>query len=536
MTQQDNVDVLYAAINLQNVLYLGSNVPNWNGITRVRVFCSETESRFTIMQEFQVRVTPVNDPPAVIGLIPDQVLFEDFETFIVTNLGDIFHDVDDAELDYELDFNPLHIGLEIDDENNLLMSSVLNWYGDTHVSITADDTHNRLTAQIEFFITVIDQVNNYPVFNEFIEGMIFPVGITGTILDFSQFIETYGENIEEYISYQLIGSEQHFTLQNVAGEYFALYAIPVNTQYPYHSQSCRLILPGGAEAVIVLTTNLSPNPTSRIPNINRTPDEFPVIDHIDLNSCFSDPEGSVMSYSAVYPETHLTVTIDGSMLSVDIVDGFTGTAQVTINATDDIGLTGSSTFSVTVIAPAARRHIVAESGQEKRVRMSDLFSNIGRDYELSRSRTAVIDRNSNEVVINFTTEETVTETITLTQKDEDGNEIRAELEITVRGNAAEYMTGLTEIYPNPFNPAKASRSIGTTINFCLKTAGNVEIAVYNMKGQLVKSLINTTLSAGVHNISWEGSDNNNKPASSGIYFINMKTNGYHEMKKVILVK
>ncbi|MDP8202112.1 MAG: C25 family cysteine peptidase [Candidatus Tenebribacter burtonii] len=90
-------------------------------------------------------------------------------------------------------------------------------------------------------------------------------------------------------------------------------------------------------------------------------------------------------------------------------------------------------------------------------------------------------------------------------------------------------TELTGNYPNPFNPT-------TTISFSTKEAGYVSINIYNMKGQLVKILVNKQLDAAYYDIVWNGKDNSDKPVSSGTYFYKMKSNNYTATKKMILMK
>jgi len=91
------------------------------------------------------------------------------------------------------------------------------------------------------------------------------------------------------------------------------------------------------------------------------------------------------------------------------------------------------------------------------------------------------------------------------------------------------VTKLIDNYPNPFNPT-------TTISFSLKEVGFVSIDIFNMKGQLVRKLINEVLTAAYHNVVWDGKDNKNKQVTSGIYFYKMKTQNYNTTKKMILMK
>ena len=99
----------------------------------------------------------------------------------------------------------------------------------------------------------------------------------------------------------------------------------------------------------------------------------------------------------------------------------------------------------------------------------------------------------------------------------DGNEITIP-EITQISN-----------YPNPFNPT-------TTISFDLASEPNVNITVYNVKGQKVKQLMNEQLSIGQHSIEWNGKDTNNKSVSSGIYFYKISAGKSTSMRKMLLLK
>ena len=70
--------------------------------------------------------------------------------------------------------------------------------------------------------------------------------------------------------------------------------------------------------------------------------------------------------------------------------------------------------------------------------------------------------------------------------------------------------GLAQNYPNPFNPS-------TTINFTLPVETMVEVAVYNLAGQSIKTLAASTLPADSYQFSWDGTDNNGRQSASGIY-------------------
>jgi hypothetical protein len=83
---------------------------------------------------------------------------------------------------------------------------------------------------------------------------------------------------------------------------------------------------------------------------------------------------------------------------------------------------------------------------------------------------------------------------------------------------------LKQNYPNPFNPA-------TTINFTIPKAGNVKLAVYDMLGKEIQSIVNTNLNKGSYTATFDGS-----ALSSGIYFYRLEAGEYIETKKMNLVK
>jgi len=86
-------------------------------------------------------------------------------------------------------------------------------------------------------------------------------------------------------------------------------------------------------------------------------------------------------------------------------------------------------------------------------------------------------------------------------------------------------------YPNPFNPE-------TTITFSLTedSAKNTELAIYNLKGQKIKTLVNEVLPKGTHSVAWNGKNDSNQIIGSGIYLYNLKNSDQTITKRVILLK
>lgn len=88
---------------------------------------------------------------------------------------------------------------------------------------------------------------------------------------------------------------------------------------------------------------------------------------------------------------------------------------------------------------------------------------------------------------------------------------------------------LYQNYPNPFNPS-------TTIRFNLKEDAQINLEIYNVKGQKVRSLYQGKATQGVNEIVWTGKDDFGRDATSGIYFFKLTSPSYNRMKKMILLK
>jgi len=84
-------------------------------------------------------------------------------------------------------------------------------------------------------------------------------------------------------------------------------------------------------------------------------------------------------------------------------------------------------------------------------------------------------------------------------------------------------------YPNPFNPS-------TSIRYSLCNSGRVSIKIYDIRGQLVKDLMDANQTAGDHVLVWNGTNNNDTKVASGVYFVRMSTAGTHSTQKILLMK
>ena len=88
---------------------------------------------------------------------------------------------------------------------------------------------------------------------------------------------------------------------------------------------------------------------------------------------------------------------------------------------------------------------------------------------------------------------------------------------------------LSPNYPNPFNPE-------TTISYEIASDGNARIDIFNLKGQLVKTLVNDNKVSGPHRVVWNGTDKYGRKVASGIYQYRLITKDGSITKKMILMK
>lgn len=140
------------------------------------------------------------------------------------------------------------------------------------------------------------------------------------------------------------------------------------------------------------------------------------------------------------------------------------------------------------------------------------------------------------IFFNPTDDIAYSDVVSITSNDPDNEEII----ITVNGvgegvsnvddnNQISQVTELQGNYPNPFNPE-------TDIRFSVKEAGRVSLKIFNIKGQLVKTLVNERVKQGNHQIIWDGRDNYGTEVASGIYMYRLITKTYNQTKKMMLMK
>ena len=88
---------------------------------------------------------------------------------------------------------------------------------------------------------------------------------------------------------------------------------------------------------------------------------------------------------------------------------------------------------------------------------------------------------------------------------------------------------LDQNYPNPFNPT-------TTIQFAIAEGGHVDLRIFNSAGQLVRTLASRSFDAGQHSLQWDATDHTGSKVASGVYFYQLTSADFSQVKKMLLMK
>jgi hypothetical protein len=97
------------------------------------------------------------------------------------------------------------------------------------------------------------------------------------------------------------------------------------------------------------------------------------------------------------------------------------------------------------------------------------------------------------------------------------------------GIAQPQINASLSIFPNPFNHV-------TSVRYSIPRQGKVNVTIYNLRGQKVKTLINEETRAGENTLSWNGLDDLGNQVASGVYFSKMEANGHKITKRMLLIK
>jgi hypothetical protein len=111
----------------------------------------------------------------------------------------------------------------------------------------------------------------------------------------------------------------------------------------------------------------------------------------------------------------------------------------------------------------------------------------------------------------------------------DNVRVNAPMGIEENPNGNIYISSLNTVKPNPV------RGIAH-ISFNIANPSQTNIKIYDASGRIVKTLVNSHLDRGTYNLTWNGTDDNNRQVSEGIYFYTLETENNSQTKKLVLTR
>ncbi len=307
-----------------------------------------------------------------------------------------------------------------------------------------------------------------------------------------------------------------------------------------------------------LITVLNTGPAIVLPIPDMVADEDFTSCDINLNNYFSDSNGDQLVYSFSTDTNLVDAIINQNILTISSIPNLYGVVNITITAEDGNPAKGTSQTTT-------RSSEFMIKSSKPRVSLSDNFSftinpindspviasynpvedslDVPLGTELSFSVTAYdvdspiqyhwyvndVLQTNQESSLNY--QFSLSQVYLVKAKVSDGLsetvvQWRVSTPSAVEDITQVVSTALNRIYPNPFHSV-------TTIEYQLKDKSPVKIEVFNVKGQLVRTLVDKEETPGVHSAFWSSQS---QPLPTGIYFIRVSLKNYTEVKRVIYLK
>ena len=282
----------------------------------------------------------------------------------------------------------------------------------------------------------------------------------------------------------------------------------------------------------------------------------------------TSPIGSQITYNALSDTSAIPVYMDGNSVAIGLQVNWNGIGNVTVIATDENQMSDTTTFSVTVlpvndspvdfelIYPTVLDTIPISVDTDETVPFiweesidvdsevlykltitldyfgtvyTNVYENItDTTFGISAYEYAILMTNLNlprwnmDYVIKASDEE-------FTIVSEAGEFVFENTSLSIDDEIIPEVFALHQNYPNPFNPI-------TSLRYDLPEDGLVNITVYDMMGRIVKTLVNSSQTAGYKSIRWNATNNRNEPVSAGLYLYTIQAGEYRQTKKMILLK
>ncbi len=92
-------------------------------------------------------------------------------------------------------------------------------------------------------------------------------------------------------------------------------------------------------------------------------------------------------------------------------------------------------------------------------------------------------------------------------------------------------------YPNPFRATEnLSKSGNISITYQLSVLSDIKVRIYDIRGRLVRTLVQSRQNPGEYTVQWDGRSQNNVIAATGIYFVRLQAINFQQVKKISLIR
>ncbi len=505
----------------------------------------------TVSLWFYVNIQPVNDPPILLD-IPDFSFDEDIENYYELNFGPYFKDVDNDLNNLTFTFNSITFSYYNKWDSLAYFKGAKDWYGKDTVEMIINDGYLSDTTT---FIITVNPINDAPD--------IFSYSSIYFDEDSLFFLDFYNESNYRDVDNNFSSLTKSLSVKNNTIDVNGYYVAPANW---YGSDSLTLIVSDGLlsdTAIIPISVNPVNDPPMFLVNMPDTSWLEDMQFEIPMDSIWKyvydvDNDTSQLDF-IIYGRDNVKVEIIDDVIVISSYDeDWYGTDIIDYAITDpSTGMIPYQNFAVTILpvndAPDAFSILLPEDGSslntmnfnfqwnssydpEEQVLFTLYLSGGDFDTSISGISGFGLEFNGNGIlkpsveyswyvvgtdgIVNVECDEHFTFTIS------DGTE-----NISL-SNQSGY---LINSYPNPFSQS-------TTFEYNLPVTSNVKLVVYDITGQEVAVLIDGEMPAGLHQLTWNGKNNEGNLIQSGIYIYQLSVsnlNGdalYQTERRLMFIK
>ena len=541
----DNANLTLSASGNQNVTVNISNMNvalgallNWNGVEQITFTINDNVTRLSASATTSIVVTPVNDPPVI--NLPSSFTFAE-DGIITINMSNYVTDVDNADLTITATGNQ-NVTINISGMN-VTLGALPNWNGTESITFTVNDnvsrdsfvvnqkTQNVRLTSLALTNVIVTPVNDSPVISlptsfTFAEDGVLTIDLATYVSDVDNSNLTVTAQSSNHVFVTMSG----------------MMASIITSANWNGAESVSFTVNDGL-LLATTQTNIVVTPVNDAPVINiPTSFTFSEDNTLILGMCtyISDVDNTDLTITATGNQ-NVTIAINGTDITLGALPNWNGTEQIVFIVNDNVNKTIAIDTTNIIVTPVndtpvittfepAQTTITVETNNsiDFSVNASDVDSDISYAWFVN-------NENQNISLDSFTYQcsESGTQQIKVVISDGQSSvEQIWNVTVPVSNNDVNSMPNVTKLYqnyPNPFNPE-------TTIRYSLKNTGDVNLSIFNIRGQLIKVLKNCNLKAGDYTQTWNGLNDHNIPVSSGIYYIRMTTSSDVYIVKTILMK